>query len=68
MVHVDEAREEWINLMMCRDAAKTNPELRKIYEERSYSGVVRAANECDDYEDFKCRMEGYAAAAEGNQI
>lgn len=57
MVQIDEAQEEWINLMYCRDAAKTNPELRRDFEERLAPEVVRAADECTDYEDFKRRLE-----------
>ena len=53
MVIIDEDNESWINLMMCRDAAKNNPELRKEFEERVAPEVVKAADECTDYEDFK---------------
>lgn len=60
MIEIDSSAEEWINLMMCRGAAKKDPELRKIFEERSYPGVVRAADECTDYEDFKRLLAIYS--------
>lgn len=60
MSTIDEAHEEWINLMYCREAAKNDPALRQIFEERSYPGVVRAADECTDYEDFKRLLAIYS--------
>lgn len=63
-IYVDEERESWINLMYCREAAKTDPELRKIFVDRLPPEVLRAADECTDYEDFKRRIELYNAENE----
>lgn len=59
MIIIDEDAENWINLMMCRDAAKNNSELRKEFEERLAPEVAKAADECTDYEDFKCLLALY---------
>ena len=64
-VIIDEERESWITLMMCRDAAKKDPDLRKLFEKRCAPEVVRAADECADYEDFKCLLDRYSAEGEG---
>lgn len=55
--YVDEDAESWINLMYCRDAAKTDPELRKLLAERLSPEVLKAVDECSSYENFKQRME-----------
>lgn len=65
MVQIDEAHEEWINLMYCRDAAKTDPNLRRDFEERLAPEVVRAADDCTDYEDFKRRLALYSKEGAG---
>lgn len=61
-VYIDEDAESWINLAYCRDAAKTNPALRKDFVERLAPDVLKAADECTDYEDFERRLERYRAA------
>ncbi len=58
-VQIDEAAEEWINLMYCRDAAKRTPELHRLMAERVSPEVLKAADECTDYEDFKRRLAEY---------
>ena len=60
MIQIDEDAESWITLMMCRDAAKTHPDLRRDFEERLAPEVVRAGDECTDYADFKRRLALYS--------
>lgn len=54
---IDEDHESWIALMMGLAAAKEQPYLRKDFEERVSPEVLRAADECSSYEDFKRRLE-----------
>ena len=56
-IQIDEDAESWINLMYCRDAAKNDPALRKVFVDRLAPDVLKAADECTDYEDFKRRLE-----------
>lgn len=58
---IDEDSESWITLMMGLDAAKEKPELRTEFEEKLPPEVLRAANECSSYEDFKQRLDRYQA-------
>lgn len=58
-IMIDEDAENWINLMMGINAAHNNPELRAIVEERVLPEVLRAAEECVDYDDFLQRLERY---------
>lgn len=53
MIQIDEDAESWATLMMFRDAAKANPALRREFVEGLAPEVVRAADECTGYEDFK---------------
>lgn len=59
MNRINESAEDWINIMYARDAAKKSPELRKLFEERLSPEVLKAVDECTDYEDFKRRLEQY---------
>jgi len=59
MIVIDEDAESWTTLMMGLSAAKDNPNLRKDFEERVLPEVLRAADECSSYEDFKQRLTQY---------
>lgn len=56
---IDEDAESWCTLMMGLAAVKEQPHLRKDFEERVSPEVLRAADECSSYEDFKQRLERY---------
>lgn len=62
---IDEEHEDWINLMYCHEAAKESPELRKLLEERVSPEVLKAADECSGYEDFKRLLALYRANEKG---
>ena len=57
----DDDADEWISLMMCRDAAKTSPALWDEFEKRLPAAVVKAADECTSYGDFKRLLLEYTA-------
>ena len=58
---IDENAESWATLMMGLAAAKDQPHLRKDFEDRVSPEVLRAADECSSYEDFKQRLKRYQA-------
>lgn len=58
-VVVDDDAEDWGTLMMGIEAAKEMLHVRKDFEERLAPEVLRAADECSSYEDFKQRLARY---------
>ena len=58
---VDDDAEDWGTLMMGIEAAKEMPHVRKELEEILEPEVLRAADECSSYEDFKQRLTRYQA-------
>lgn len=58
-IAIDEDAESWATLMMGLAAAKEQPHLRKDFEERVSREVLRAADECSSYDDFKRRLARY---------
>ena len=60
-VVIDEDAESWATLMMGLAAAKDQPHLRKDFEDRVSPDVLRAADECSSYKDFKQRLKRYQA-------
>ena len=58
-VAIDEDAESWGTLMMGLAAAKDQPDLRREFEENLAPEVLRAADECSSYEDFKRRLAQY---------
>lgn len=61
MIVIDEDAESWTTLMMGLASVKDQPHLRKDFEERVSPEVLRAADECSCYEDFKQRLKRYQA-------
>lgn len=59
MIVIDDDAEDWVTLMMGITAAKENPRLRREFEEALSPEVLRAADECSSYEDFKQRLARY---------
>lgn len=59
VVEIDDDAEDWVTLMMGITAAKENPRLRREFEEKLSPEVLRAADECSSYEDFKQQLERY---------
>ena len=59
MIVIDEEAENWVTLMMGLAAAKEQPHLRREFEEALLPEVLRAADECSSYEDFKQRLARY---------
>lgn len=59
MIVVDDDAEAWVTLMMGLASAKKQPRLRREFEEALSPEVLRAADECTSYEDFKQRLERY---------
>lgn len=56
---IDEDAESWISLMYGLEAAKKSPELRQMLVERLAPEVLKAADECTNYKDFKRRLKQY---------
>ena len=59
MIVIDDDAEDWGTLMMGLSAAKDNPNLRREFVEKLSPEVLRAADECSSYEDFKQRLTRY---------